>query len=134
MQLKELAGDHSQTAGSLAGSSSTTDTETTGSFVVPFNAVITGGKWVPSAAVTANATNYFTVFVRNRTASGTVRPLSRSYAATNSTAYTADAMALSGTASDLQVNAGDVLTVEMIHTGTGLTLPAGAVQIYYRAR
>lgn len=133
-QLAELSGNHSQVAAGLAGTSGTTDLETNGSFVMPFNATLTGATWTPAGAVTANGTNYFTVYVRNRSAAGTVRPFSRSYAATNSTAWTSEAMTASATASDLQVNAGDVLTVEMIHAGTGLTLPGGSIRLTYQLR
>jgi hypothetical protein len=104
--------------------------------VAPFNMLVTGVKWCPNAAVTANGTNYATLNFRDRTTAGagTVIPASRSYIATNSAALTSEAMTLSGTATDLNIAAGDVLTLAIAHTGTGLTIPPGLVQVSLRAR
>lgn len=112
-----------------------TDDETPG-VVMPFNATIKGGRFIPLAAVTANGTNFTTLSVRNRgaAAAGTALPLTRSWAATNSAAFVADALTVSGTASDLAVNAGDVLTVQRLHSGTGVVVPAGTVEIDYVIR
>lgn len=100
----------------------------------PAKLAITGVSWVPKAAVTADGTNYCTVTVRNRKAdaSGTAKPASRSYAATNSVAFVAEAMTLSATAADLVVAKGDVLTCEKLVAGTGLAMPGGTVEITYR--
>lgn len=134
MQDKDLRGDRVfviPVAGQ--GTASTVD-EFTG-FVAPFNLKITGVKWVPAAAITANATNYFTLTLRNRTTgAGTALPASRSYAATNSVAFTPEAMTLSATAADLNIASGDAVTVEKLVTGTGLAMPDGTVQVYYQAR
>lgn len=104
--------------------------------VAPANLLITGVRWVPNAAVTANASNFATLSFRNRTGAGvgTAVPATRSYAATNSVAQVAEAMTLSGTATDLQVAAGDVLTLGIVHSGTGLTIPPGLIQIAARYR
>lgn len=133
--VKDLRGDHTVTLQVAAMASAATDNEQLG-FVVPFSAKITGVKWVPSAGVTANGTNYSTLSVRNRGAAGagTALPASRSYAATNSTALVPEDCTLSGTASDLNVSAGDVLTVQMIHTASGVVIPSGTVRISYQAR
>lgn len=134
-QLKELAGDlvfEIAVPPTAAG----TAVEVPG-LVAPFALQITGIKWVPGAAVVANATNFFTLTPRNRGANGagTVVPATaRSYASGNSAANTAEALALSGTASDLQVAAGDVLTAHVTHSGTGLAVPAGLLQLSVRAR
>ena len=105
-------------------------------FVMPWNATITGLTWVPGAAVTANGSNFATISVRNRGAagSGSVVPASRSYAATNSTAQVAEVLTLSSTATDLQPSTNDVLTISVAHSGTGLTIPAGLVQVSLRLR
>lgn len=134
-QVKQLSGDHVFTLPVTAMASATTDNEQLG-FVAPFNIKITGVKWVPGAAVTANGTNYSTLSVRNRKgdASGSALPATRSYAATNSSAWVPEDCTLSSTASDLLVNAGDVLTVQMIHTASGVVIPAGAVRISYQVR
>lgn len=133
--VKDLRGDHSVTVPVTAMASATTDNEQT-AFVAPFNLKVTGVKWLPAAAVTANGTNYSTLSVRNRKAdaSGSALPATRAYSATNSTAWVAEDCTLSSTASDLLVNAGDVLTVQMIHTASGVVIPAGSVRISYQAR
>ncbi len=107
-----------------------TDDETVG-FTVPAKCTVQSVKWVPFAAVTANGTNYSTLSVRNRKqdASGTALPASRSYAATNSVAFVPEAMTLSGTAADLNFAAGDVITVQRIHTASGVVIPAGVVEV-----
>lgn len=134
MQDKELRGDRVIVIPVAGQSTASTVDEFTG-FVAPFNLKITSVKWVPTAAITANATNYFTLTLRNRTTgAGTALPASRSYAATNSVAFTAEAMTLSATAADLNVASGDTLTVEKLVTGTGLAMPDGTVQVYYQAR
>lgn len=133
-QLKQLSGDHTFNLPVTAMAAAATDNEQLG-WVVPFKAKITGVTWVPGAAVTANGTNYSVLTVRNRKAdaSGAALPASRSYIATNSLAFVPEAMTLSGTASDLLLAAGDVLTVQMIHTGTGVVIPAGSVRVSYQA-
>jgi hypothetical protein len=105
-------------------------------FVMPWNATIASLVWVPGANVTANGTNFATIAVRNRstTGTGTVVPASRSYAATNSTAQVGESLTLSGTATDLQPAAGDVLTISVAHSGSGLVIPAGLVQVALRLR
>jgi hypothetical protein len=133
--VKDLRGDHTVTVNVAAMAGVGTDNEQPG-FVAPFNAKITGVKWVPSAAVTANGTNFSTLSVRNRGAagSGSALPATRSYAATNSVAWVGEDCTLSGTTSDLLLTAGDVVTVQMIHSGTGVVIPAGTVRISYQAR
>lgn len=97
---------------------------------------VVGANWIPTAAVTANGTNYTTISVRNRgaAAAGTALPVSRSYAATNSAAHVAEAMTLSATAADLLLAAGDVITVQRLHTGTGVAVPAGTVELLVQNR
>lgn len=102
---------------------------------MPTNGTLVSAKWVPAAAVTANGTNYSTLSVRNRTtAAGTALPFTRSYAATNSVAFTAEAMTVSSTASDLSVASGDILTVQRIHTASGVVIPAGLIEVTYKIR
>lgn len=133
--LREIRGDHNVTVPVTGMAAAGTDAEQV-AFVAPFNCVITAVRWIPSAAITANGTNYTTVSVRNRGAAGTgsALPASRSYATGNSSAWVGENMTLSGTASDLSLSAGDVVTVQMIHSGTGIQLPAGSVRISYQAR
>jgi hypothetical protein len=115
--------------------SATTDDETIGA-VLGTNARITGARFIPAAAVTANGTNFSTLNVRNRKAdaSGSALPASRSWAATNSTAFVADTATLSATASDLLASAGDIITVSRVHTASGVVIPAGVVEVDYLIR
>lgn len=136
MQTSELAGDIVvRKSLDAAMANATTDDELI-VFVAPNNLTITGVKWTPAANVTANGTNFSVLSVRNRKAdaSGTALPASRSYAATNSVALVAEAATLSGTAADLTVAKGDVITVQRIHTASGVIIPAGQVEITYRIR
>lgn len=134
MQFKDVSGDHVFTIPVAGQGTAGTPDEFTG-FVAPFNLKITGVKWVPAAAVTANGTNYFTLTLRNRTTgAGAALPAQRSYAATNSVAFVAEAMTLSATAADLNIAAGDVLTIEKLVTASGLAMPDGTVQVHAQVR
>lgn len=132
MQFKELAGDI-DLALPVPGVAAGTAIEWS-LWAAPYDAVIQSVQWVPSAAVTHNATNYATLSLRNRTddGSGSAVPASRAYSATDSTARVSEAMTLSGTAADLAVSEGDVLTLGVVHTGTGLLIPHGLVQVRIR--
>lgn len=133
MQFKEMSGDILFQIPAYAMAAAGTDREDVG-MRVPYNMVITAVDWIPQANVTANGTNYTVLSLRNRKAdaSGAALPASRSYVATNSTAFVPEAMTLSGTAADLQLTAGDVLTVQMIHAGTGVQLPGGTLRVSAR--
>lgn len=99
------------------------------------NGVVVAAFWVPSAAVTANGTNYATLGVRNRTTgAGTALPATRSYATTNSVAFVAESMTLDPTLANTQFAAGDVLTVQAVESGSGLTIPAGYIDLHVRWR
>ncbi|HEV2778550.1 MAG TPA: hypothetical protein VGX25_04045 [Actinophytocola sp.] len=134
-EFKELRGDHVFIL-PVAGQATAGTADEFSGIVAPYNLKITAVKWIPAANVTADGTNYFTLNLRNRKgdASGTALAASRSYAATNSTAFVPEAMTLSGTAADLLVNAGDVLTVSKVNTGTGLAMPDGVVQVHAQVR
>lgn len=111
-----------------------TDDEYPG-FVAGTNLVIKAVRWIPRTAVTHDGTNFGTLSVRNRTTgAGTALPASRSYAATDSVAFVAETCTLSATAADLLVAAGDVLTVQRLHTASGVVIPAGTVEIDYQVR
>ncbi|MGC5664933.1 hypothetical protein ACN261_31585 [Micromonospora sp. WMMD723] len=102
---------------------------------LPFAAQITEILWVPGAAMTANGSNYVTLTARNRQAgAGTVVMATRAYSSVNGVATTAEVLTLSGTAADLQPAAWDTLTAHFTHTGTGLAIPAGLVQVKLRIR
>lgn len=133
-QQSEISGDLQFNFPSTAMAAAGTDKEDV-VFRAPFNLTITAVDWTPSAAVTANGTNFTVVSLRNRTTgAGTALPATRSYIATNSVACTPEAMTLSATAADLLVAAGDVLTVQMLHTASGVAVPQGMVRLTCRTR
>jgi hypothetical protein len=135
MRLKDVAGDHIVAVAVAGQGTAGTADEFTG-FRAPFRATITAAYWVPTAAITANGSNYFTLTVRNRAGagSGSALPAQRAYSATNSTAFVAEAMTLSSTSTDLDLAEGDIVTIEKIVTGTGLAMPDGTVQVHLKAR
>jgi hypothetical protein len=93
-------------------------------------------EFVPSAAITANGTNFSTLTLQNKGGlkSGTTAVASRAWSATNSVAATKEAFALSGTPANLEVKAGDRLDLVQTHGGTGLAIPTGTLLITYLAR
>lgn len=134
MQIKEVGGDVYQVALPFAGAAAGSPLEVA-AFVAPANMSVSGMRWLPAAAITANGTNFFTLSLRNRgTGAGTALPVSRSYAATNSVAWVGEVGTLSATATDLLITAGDSLTVQKVETASGLTCPAGVVVVSLRFR
>jgi hypothetical protein len=106
-----------------------------GIFIADSNLSVVGAKWTPKAAVTADATNYFTVNLVNRVAgAGSTSIATRAYSATNSVAMTPEDMTLSATAANLLISSGDLISVSKTHAGTGLAMPAGLVVVYVRRR
>lgn len=93
-------------------------------------------EFVPSAAITANGTNFSTLTLQNKGGlkTGTTAVASRSWAATNSVAATKEAFALSGTPANLEVKAGDRLDLVQTHGGTGLAIPTGTLLVTILAR
>lgn len=133
IQHKELRGDLVVTATVAATAAGTAVAVPI--IKLPAKALITDITFVPGAAITANGTNFHTLSVRNRTTgAGTVVMATRAWSATNSVATTPETLSLSGTASDLQAAAGDLLTAEWTHAASGLAIPAGLVQVTYRWR
>jgi hypothetical protein len=100
----------------------------------PFRGVITAVEFIPSAGVTGANTNYFTLNVRNRTTgAGTVIPATLAFVSgTDAVAQTPKTITLSGTAANLAVAEGDVITVEKAVTGTGLACPDGEVVVHFQ--
>lgn len=93
-------------------------------------------EWVPSAAITANATNFSTLTLQNKgpLKSGTVTVATRAWSATNSVAGTKEAFVLSGTPANLEVKAGDRLDLVQTHGAAGLALPTGTLLVTVLAR
>lgn len=100
----------------------------------PFPGVITGVVFIPAAGVTGAATNFFSINVRNRQAgAGTLVPATLAFSAgIDAVAQTPRTITL-GSAANLVVAEGDVITVEKAVTGTGLACPDGEVIVSFRA-
>ena len=94
---------------------------------------VTGVTFVPSDAVTANATHYSVYTLTNKVAgAGTTAVASRTWAATNSAASTPEAFTLSATAANLIVAEGDSLEVVKTHGGNGLVIPDGLLVVTFK--
>jgi hypothetical protein len=134
LKLQDLQGDHI-IAQDIAGQATAA---TVDEFVigrVPFRATVIGVQFIPKAAITGTATNFFTASLRNRGAAGagTAQIAARAYSnGNNAVAFAPDALTL--TPANVDVNAGDVLTLEKLVTGAGLAMPAGAISVTLRAR
>lgn len=96
-------------------------------------AKITAVNFVPSAAITANATHYSTYTLTRYTAGASGATVAtRSWAATDSVAETPEAMTLSGTAANLLLAVDDTLSVVKTVTGNGLVIPDGILVVRYQ--
>lgn len=105
-------------------------------FVCDANITLTACKLTPNAAITANGTNYFDLAVLNKgaAAGGSTSMATRSWAATNSVAFVAESMTLSGTAANLNAATGDVLDLARTVTASGLAMPDMHVELRYKLR
>lgn len=97
----------------------------------PFTGTVTRVVFVPVSTITGAATNNRTHSVTNRTNSAAVVATLSYGNGTNATAYAEKAITLSGTAANLNVTSGDVLTFESTHVGTGITDPGGTVIVEF---
>jgi len=101
----------------------------------PFDGAISKVSYVPDAAITGANTDTRTLSVKNRGAAGAGTTVVASLALTNgvnATAFDEKAITLSGTAGNLVVAAGDVLSFESAHAGTGgLADPGGLIAIEF---
>src|SRR5213593_1083481 len=105
-----------------------------GELLVPYPMKINAASWLAGAAITGQATNFFTLsfFNRGGAGAGTVQwatAIAYSSGGVTAAKATPVALTLSSTASDLLIAAGDVLSVEITTTGTGLICPGGAVYL-----
>lgn len=133
-QLSEISGDHVFLI-PVAGQGTAGTADEFAGFNAPWNCTVTAVKWTPTAAITANGSNYFTLRVRNRTTgAGDTEIATRAYSATNSSAFTTEDATLSSTAANLNIAEGDHITVEKVNTGTGLAMPDGVVQVHVKVR
>lgn len=96
--------------------------------------VVTAVRYLANAAYTGAATNYRSFQVRNKGQAGTgttVVAQLDGINAVNLAAFDEAAITLSGTAANLVVNDGDVLSSYSLHVGTGLADPGGKLIIEY---
>lgn len=131
MQFKELSGPIRYQA--YVPSQATLGTDDNWPvFTAPAKLTITAVSFVPSDAVTANATHYSIYTLTNKVAgAGTTAVATRTWAATNSVASTPEPFTLSATAADLIVASGSSLEVVKTHGGNGLVIPDGLIVITY---
>jgi hypothetical protein len=102
-------------------------------WVAPYDAQVQAATLLPSAAVTADGTNFATYTLTRHTAGAAAATVAtRAWSATNSVALTEEAMTLSGTAANLLLTAGDTLTIVKTVGGTGLVIPAALIKVVYR--
>jgi hypothetical protein len=92
--------------------------------------------YLPDAALTADNGNYATITVQKRAAGGgsPVTVASKTTQITGSgnwTQWVAVALALSTTAANIKLAAGETLTVAITKTGTGVVVPAGQLIVSY---
>lgn len=132
MQYKEISGSLRHQAYVPAQATLGTD-DNWPVFVAVAKIQITAVKFVPSAAVTADATHYSVYTLTNKVSgAGSTSVATRSWAATNSVASTPEAFTLSATAANLIVNADESLEVVKTHGGNGLVIPDGLILITYK--
>lgn len=101
-------------------------------FVAPFACTVTAVTYVPSATITGAATNNRTLSLRNKgqAGAGTTVVATLNFAnGVNATAFDEKAITLSSTPADLVLAAGDVLALQSLHVGTGITDPGGLVRV-----
>jgi hypothetical protein len=98
----------------------------------PNKVQIVSVTFIPSAAITANATHYSIYTLTGYTAGASAATVaSRTWAATDSVAETPEAMTL-GAAADLILAADDTLSMVKTHGGNGLVIPDAALIVRYK--
>ena len=132
MQLKELSGSQLHQAYVPAQATLGTD-DNWPVFQAPRALTVTAVTFVPSDAITANATHYSIYTLTRYTAGASGASVAtRSWVATNSVASTPEALTLSGTAANLVLAAADTLEVVKTHAGNGLVIPDGLLVVTYK--
>lgn len=136
-KLLDIPGDHIARSYAL-GQATAGSVDAWPAFKAPKACTITGVTWIPAAAVTGAATNNFALQAKNTGLLGagtTAVTTAKTYASgTNSVALSPEALTLSSTAADLNMAAGEVLTLVRTVNGTGLASPHGHIEISYRIR
>jgi hypothetical protein len=131
-QLKEISGVLTQQV-FLESVGAAGTTGNLPAFRAPGKIEVVSAALVPAAAITANGTNFSVYTLTRHTAgAGAATVATRTWAATDSAALTPEEMALSGTAANLVLAAGDTLSIVKTVGGTGLVIPATLLVLSYR--
>lgn len=135
--LQATAGPHEKSAVTPVGWATAGTVSEVVAFRAPFKLTITAVRLLADAAVTANATNFATIEVRNKGAAGSGTVVMASHAFDTVTtddvaAFDEKALVLSATAANLDAAEGDVIAIRKTVGGTGLAV-AGAVVVEYRS-
>lgn len=105
----------------------------TPALIAPWAGTVTSVKYIARTTLTGANTDSRTCSLINKGAagSGTTVPASLAFVSgTNATAFVPKTITNSGTAADLDVAAGDVLSWKSLHVGaTGLADPGGTVEV-----
>jgi hypothetical protein len=132
MQFKEIRGSVTQQA-FLESTGNAASTGNLPAFVAPYDCKVVAVSLVPSAAITADGTNYATYTLTRHTAGASATTVAtRVWSAGNSAAVTSEAMTLSGTAANLQLTAGDTLSIVKTVAASGLLIPAVLLVVTYQ--
>lgn len=100
--------------------------------VAPFTGVVSAAAYIADTAITGADTNTrkIELFNRGQAGAGTTLIASKQFDnAVNATRFDETALTLSATAANLDVVAGDVLTLKSTHVGTGLADPGGTLKV-----
>lgn len=94
-------------------------------------ATVTAVRYLADATITGANTNTRSITVNRRTAGGSATVLAtlQFNSGINATAYASTAITLSGTAANLDVPAGDIITFQSTHIGTGIADPGGTIEV-----
>lgn len=131
MQFNELSGGLSHQV-FLESTGNAASTGNLPAWLAPLACEVTAVSLVPSAAVTADPTNYATYTLTRHTAGASAATVAtRAWSATNSAALTAEAMTLGA---GVQLAAGDTLTVVKTVAASGLVIPAVLLAVTYKLR
>jgi len=105
-------------------------------FRAPFACTVTAVEFTPNTTQAGANTNYFTLTIYNRTTgAGSTSVASLDFTSgTDLTTLTPKTITVSGTAANLNLAAGDVVTAKKVVTASGLACPAGSVRVSFKAR
>lgn len=95
----------------------------------PVDGVLDSVNYYPDTAITGANTDSRTVSVVNLTNSSALMATLAYISGVNTVVGTPSVIALSGTAANLNVTAGDVLQFTSVHIGTGIADPGGLLVI-----